>query len=228
MGWDNEECSIVFAASAIPAWPVPTTRRIRPSVSRPELDIARLIPAADWASLPAALRRRFGVGHGPARYEGAMDLECSRAGRWFAWLVRPFGGPLPTAPGRAVPVSVDVQSTAGGVLWSRQLGPAQMVRSVKSPGPGGTVVERTTGGLGMVLDVSVDAGALVFSSRSFFFAVGPWRVPIPAILTPGQCRVEHRAVDADRFRFTLTMVHPLWGTTSRQTGVFTDMPEHQP
>jgi hypothetical protein len=63
---------------------------------------------------------------------------------------------------------------------------------------------------------------MVFTSRGFFLAVGRWRVPIPALLTPGRCRVEHRAIDAARFRFTLSMVHPLWGTTFRQTGVFTD------
>ncbi len=105
------------------------------------------------------------------------------------------------------------------------------MRSVKSAGPGGTVLERTDGGLGMVLDVTVEGAAgdaaLVFTSRSFFLAVGRWRVPIPASLTPGCCRVEHRAVDAERFRFTLTMTHPLWGTTFRQSGLFTTL-EWQP
>jgi hypothetical protein len=122
-------------------------------------------------------------------------------------------------------VVVDVRPVGPAVVWSRRLGTGQLVRSVKLAGPGGTVIERTEGGLGMVLDVSVEDAALVFTSRSFFLAVGPWRVPIPALLTPGGCRVEHRAIDAARFRFTLSMVHPLWGTTFCQTGVFTDTRE---
>ncbi len=126
------------------------------------------------------------------------------------------------------PVAVTVCAVAAGVMWSRQLGPAHCVRSIKSTGPAGTVIERTEGGLGMVLDLSVEDGALVFTSRGFFLAVGSWRVPIPTFLTPGRCRVEHRAVDDIRFRFTLTMVHPLWGATFRQTGVFTDHQEVLP
>ncbi len=189
------------------------------------LHLARLVHPSDWASLPRTLRRRFEPGHGPATYRGAMAFETSAVGVAFALLSRLFGAPLAALRTTGAPVSVDVRAAGGGVAWTRQLGPGRCVRSVKSAGPGGTVLERTDGGLGMVLDVSVETGALVFTSRSFFLAVGRWRVPVPAALTPGRCRVEHRAVDDARFRFTLTMVHPLWGTTFRQTGVFTDAPE---
>lgn len=192
------------------------------------LDIARLIHPLDWARLPLSLRRRFEAGHGPASYQGVMTFERSPLGAVFAWLLRPFGAPLPRRRAIGAPVTVDVRATGGGVAWSRKLGPMQHVRSIKSPGPDGTVLERTDGGLGMVLDVSAGEGALVFTSRSFFLAVGPWRVPIPGLLTPGRCRVEHRAIDDTKFRFTLTMVHPLWGTTFRQTGVFTDAKENPP
>lgn len=192
------------------------------------LDIARLLHPSDWLRLPPSLRRRFEAGHGPATYRGTMDFETSAAGRVFAWLARAFGAPLPTRRATGAPVTVSVRAAGNGVAWSRQLGAAQQVRSVKSAGPGGTVLERTDGGLGMVLEISVADGALVFTSRRFFLAAGPWRVPIPAVLTPGRCRVEHRAVDDARFRFTLTMVHPLWGMTFRQTGLFTDTPESLP
>ena len=196
----------------------------RAAFARP-LDIAQLLHPSDWLRLPPSLRRRFEAGHGPATYRGTMDFETSAAGRVFAWLARAFGAPLPAQRATGAPVTVDVRAAGNGVAWSRQLGAAHRVRSVKSAGPGGTVLERTDGGLGMVLDISVADGALVFTSRRFFFSAGPWRVPIPAVLTPGRCRVEHRAVDDARFRFTLTMTHPLWGMTFRQTGVFTDIQE---
>ena len=43
--------------------------------------------------------------------------------------------------------------------------------------------------------------------------------------TPGTCRVSHRDLGDGRFRFTLSMVHPLWGRTFHQTGVFADATE---
>ncbi len=193
----------------------------------PPLDLSRLVHPDDWARLPDTLRRRFAARHGPARYAATMRFERSGVGLLFALLAAPFRSPLPRHGGVELPVVVDVRPEGPGVAWCRRVGPAAVVRSVKSAGPGGTVLERTDGGLGMVLDVSAETAALVFTSRSFFFAVGRWRVPVPAWLTPGRCRVEHRAMDAERFRFTLTMTHPLWGTTFRQSGLFTTL-EAQP
>ena len=193
------------------------TDRTRPRT----LDLSRTVHPADWARLPETLRARFAVRHAPVRYAADMRFERSPIGAVFALLAKPFKAPLPLHHRIDVPVTVDVYAVGTDIVWSRQFGPANIVRSVKSAGPAGTVIERTDGGLGMVLDVSVDGAALVFTSRAFFLSVGRWRVPIPAWLTPGRCRVEHRAVDAGRFRFTLTMTHPLWGTTFRQTGLFT-------
>ena len=188
------------------------------------LDLGRIV-GADWDLLPAALRRRFETNHGPATYHGAMDLDRSAVGAVFAWLVKPLRAPLPTQREANVAVAVQVKAAASGVVWERHLGTHHVVRSVKSPGPGNTVLERTDGGLGMVLDVTVRNGALVFTSRAFFLSIGRWRLPIPTLLTPGLCEVEHRAIGARRFRFTLTIIHPFWGTTFRQTGIFHDMEE---
>ena len=208
---------------------LPTTL-LPPPLSRTSrkdaLDIADLLPQADWLRLPASLRRRFAPSHRPATYDGTLTIRASWSGTLFAVLARLFGAPLPTVKNR-VPVSVCDRTTSAGIEWSRRVGAAQLVRSVKSAGPGGTVLERTDGGLGMVLGVSVEDGALVFTSRSYFLAVGRWCVRLPALMTPGRCRVEHRALDETRFRFTLSMVHPLWGTTFRQDGVFIDE-EHLP
>ncbi len=187
------------------------------------LDLSRTVHPADWAQLPETLRARFAVRHRPVRYAAAMRFERSTIGAVFALLSKLFKAPLPLHHRVDLPVVVDVRAAGTDVVWLRQLGESGVVRSVKSAGPAGTVIERTDGGLGMVLGVSVDGNALVFTSRAFFLSVGRWRVPIPAWLTPGRCRVEHRAVDAERFRFTLTMTHPLWGVTFRQTGLFTTL-----
>ena len=201
--------------------PIPKARTHSCSEAPPApLDLSTRVPADTWAALPACLQRRFAPGHGGMRFAGTMDLQRSTVGAAFALLARAFGAPLPlrTVPGAAA--EVQVREVPTGIEWTRRIG-NQLVRSIKSSGPANTVLEHTQGGLGMVLDVTVEQGALVFTSRAFFLAIGRWRLPIPTLLTPGQCRVAHQAVDATRFRFSLTMTHPLWGVTVRQDGLFT-------
>ena len=207
---------------ALAAWAAAEPRR-----GPPPLDIPALLHPGDWARLPPSLRRRFQARHSPATYQGSLTFECSAVGVAFALLSRVFRAPLTSFRGAEQSVTVHVRTVGHGIAWSRMVG-ARCIRSVKSAGPGGSVLERTDGGLGMVLDVSVEADALVFTSRRYFLAFGLWRLPIPSLLPPGRCRAEHRAVDERHFHFTLTMVHPLWGTTFRQTGVFTDNPESLP
>ncbi len=192
------------------------------------LDLAALVGAEGWGRLPAAVRRRFALAHATVVYEGRMDLQCSRIGRVFAALSCLFGGPLSTARAEGVATRVRVSHDAcGGVVWARQFSrcsgsAARVVRSTKQCGPDGGLEEHTAGGLAMRLAVFEQAGALVFESRGYFMAIGRWRLPVPAWLTPGTCRVEHRNLGAGRFVFALTMTHPHWGETFRQTGIFQD------
>lgn len=192
------------------------------------LDIAALLGPAAWARLPAAVQRRFGSHADAARYSGHMDLRCSRLGRVLAWLAWPLRGPLVPHCLADVPTEVTAcPDGRGGVVWSRHMG-RQTVRSTKTAytrDPGGGVLERTAGGLAMALDVFEDGGALVFQSRHYAWCWGPLYLRIPACLSPGVCRVEHRDLGAGRFRFTLTMRHPLWGETFHQSGVFADPKE---
>lgn len=189
------------------------------------LDLAALVGESGWSRLPAAVRRRFAPGHAPVRYDGPMSLRCSPAGRVFAWLARVVGGPLAGMNADGVDTTVRVGDDGqGGVVWARDFGGRQLVRSTKALDAKGQLIERTDGGLGMNLDVFESGGSLVFESRRFFLLVGArhWRLPVPALLTPGTCRVTHTDLGGGRFRFTLTMTHALWGRTFEQTGVFRD------
>lgn len=193
-----------------------------PASTAAPLDLAAILGPQAWQRLPAPVRRRFGAHVEPVCYRGTMDLHCSRLGRLMAWLAWPLRGPLVPHCARGLPVEVSVAPQAdGGVRWSRRLG-AQEVSSVKSRHPQGGVLERTRGGLAMALDVFEDREALVFQSRRYLLCLGPLHLPLPEWLTPGRCRVEHRDLGAGRFRFSLTMSHPLWGHTFQQTGEFTD------
>ncbi len=192
------------------------------------LDLPALVGAAGWAHLPAAVQHRFSVAHADVTYEGHMDLRCSWIGHIYAALARVLGGPLAHMNTCAVPTTVRVSDNGrGGVIWERcfhtgSVGQDRFVRSTKELGADGGLLERTVGGLSMSLDVFEEAGALVFQSRRFWLVWGRLRLPVPALLTPGTCRVTHTDLGAGLFRFTLSMVHPLWGETFHQTGVFAD------
>ena len=157
-----------------------------------------------------------------------MSLRCSRMGRLYAGLAQIFGGPLTRTCAEAVPTTVGVFGDGrGGVVWERSFHladgrAARVVRSTKELGAEGGLLERTDGGLSMALDVFEESGALVFRSRRYYLVVRGLRVPVPHVLTPGVCRVEHRDLGSGHFRFTLSMVHPLWGETFHQSGVFAD------
>ncbi|RZJ09080.1 MAG: DUF4166 domain-containing protein [Acidovorax sp.] len=211
----------------------------------PVLDLPALAGAAAWARLPAAVQRRFGTAHADVSYHGHMDLRCSLIGHVYAALTRAWGGPLTHINTTALPATVNVSHNGrGGVVWERRFhtgtdtdadnnngngngngncGSAdRTVRSTKELGADGTLQERTDGGLAMSLDVLEEDGALVFRSRRFWWVVAGLRIPVPTLLTPGTCRVAHTDLGAGQFRFTLSMVHPLWGETFHQSGVFTD------
>lgn len=192
------------------------------------LDLAALLGPAAWQQLSPAIRQRFASHQHPVCYAGQMALKTSAMGQLFAWLGQLLGSPLAGARDGLVDTQVQVSGDGrGGVLWARQLGAVggaggQTVRSTKRLGPGGQLEECTDGGLSMALSLCVEQGALVFYSHRYFWQLGRWRLPVPRLLSPGVCRVEHRDEGPGRFRFTLDMVHPLWGHTFHQTGVFAD------
>jgi hypothetical protein len=191
------------------------------------LDLATLVGAAGWARLPAAVQRRFAAAHADCTYRGRLDLRCSRAGRVFALLARAFGGPLAAVDATAVQATVRVHADGrGGVVWERRFhcDPANdhLVCSTKELDAGGGLRERVAGGLGMALDVFEEGGALVFQSRHFVLLAGSFSLRLPTLLSPGTCRVTHADLGGGRFRFSLDMVHPWWGRTFHQSGVFAD------
>lgn len=222
-------------APTIPATLGATSPQARP------LDLPALAGPAAWARLPRAVQRRFAAAHADVAYEGVMELRCSRIGHVFAALARFWGGPLTHLNTTGLPATVRVSDNGrGGVVWERCFHSGNgshsngnsndtgihssdcTVRSTKELGTDGGLVERTEGGLSMSLDVLEEDGALVFRSRRFLWVLGRLRIPVPALLTPGTCRVAHTDLGAGQFRFTLSMVHPWWGETFHQSGVFTD------
>ncbi|MDO9222254.1 MAG: DUF4166 domain-containing protein [Caulobacter sp.] len=193
------------------------------------LDFRRLLGREAWDRLPLAVQHRFGPHAEGASiiYDGRMVVEASLFGRLVAQLCRLIGTPLAPWTGPDVPTSVDVHlDHRGGLVWARTYsfyGRAPvLVSSTKLMDADGSLLEVVRGGLGMALTVSVEEGALHFRSRYYFAGIGPLRLRIPDILTPGRAHVVHRDRGGGTFVFSMDFNHPWLGRTLFQEGVFRD------
>ena len=169
-----------------------------------DLRFRALMRERDWASLPAAIRRRFSKrlpAGGSTVYAGeVLETRMSFAGWLLAQALRLIGGPLPTTRCAHVPsvVTVTEDKASGGQIWTRiyarRNGFPQVVHSSKRfAGPTG-LEEYVGHGVGMALDLQVREGALIFRSRNYFLQVFGRRFVLPAWLCPGELTVIHAEV----------------------------------
>lgn len=192
------------------------------------LDFRRLVGEAAWSRLPLAVRERFGIHRvgEEITYPGEMIVRASRFGRLLAQACRLIGTPLAPWTGEAVPMRVVVRMEAGGVVWDRWYSfagrPETLVTSRKQLGQAGELLEVARGGLGMRSDVTVEDGALHFRGKGYQWVVGPLVLPLPTLVTPGAAHVVHEDLGGGRFRFAMRFVHPWFGETIFQEGVFVD------
>ncbi len=191
------------------------------------VDYARLLGEAAWQRLPAAVRDRFTVDRvGEITYVGHMEtVAASAPGRVLAILGRALGEPLATRTGTDVPAHVRVyHEPGGGTVWERAYHfagyPTRLVRSAKRLDEDGALLECLGAGLHMRLAVAENDGVLEFRSRGYFWRVLGVRVPLPRRWLPGETLVTHRDEGGGRFRFTLTIHHPLLGRIVHQDGLF--------
>ena len=189
-----------------------------------------LLSDTDWERLPPATRQRFSKRLADGRtaiYVGEIDeASFGWIGWWFAQAARLIGGPLPTGAETCVPMIVTVTEDAAtsGQVWTRictrSNGFPQVIHSSKRfSGPTG--LEEYVGfGICMALRILVEDQALLFRSAGYFLQLGRLRLPLPAFLTPGVLTVTHSDLGNGKFRFTLEIVHPRFGTLMRQSAVF--------
>jgi hypothetical protein len=188
---------------------------------------------AEWASLPAAIRRRFSkrlAGGQTIVYAGEiLESWMSRLGWWLAQAARIIGGPLPLTRDAHVPsvVTVTEDIASGGQIWTRlyarRKGFPQVIHSSKRfAGPTG-LEEYVGRGIGMTLIAYARDGALVFRSKRYFLQLFGRRWFLPAWLTPGTLYVTHAEVPDGKFSFTLQIFHPRFGLLMRQMAMFREI-----
>jgi hypothetical protein len=198
-----------------------------------DLRFRALLPAADWAALPLAVRRRFSKrmkGGATVVYRGeVVAVEANPMGWALAQAARLIGAPLPLVftPGAGV-VTVTEDAVGQGQVWSRMYvrpdGFPQVIHSAKRfAGPTG-LEEHIGGGVGMALTVTAEAGALVFRSAFYFATVLGLRLRLPHWTRPGDLTITHRDLGQGRFAFTLALDHPWLGRLLGQDAIFRDPP----
>lgn len=211
--------------------PVPT-----PSPRLGDLRFRTLVGEAAWASLPEAVRERFGKSvAGRVVIYGGEIVECrmSRAGWLLAQIVRLVGAPLPLSRDTFVPsvVTVSEDVEAGGQFWTRMYGrrrgfPQVIHSSKRFAGPTG-LEEYIGRGLGIALRVEVGNGALHFLSDHYFVKIGRRRLRLPRWLSPGALTVSHIDCNHGWFAFRLDLGHPWFGELISQTAMFTEQKAEQ-
>lgn len=223
----------MFAPTVVPE--VPATREASEPEAEPlgDLRFRGLLSAADWAKLPPAVRRRFSKrlkGGAATIYTGHVTLCAMSLPGWLvAQALRVVGAPLPLAGQSGLPtvVSVTEEGASGGQNWTRvyarKSGFPQVIHSTKRfSGPTG--LEEYIGcGIRMALTLTVENGALVFSSAGYFADIGRLSFALPGWLSPGRTVVTHQEPAREQFLFTLDLTHPWLGTLVHQEALYTEV-----
>ena len=215
--------------------PHPHTRPDVQAAPIADLRFRRLLPAADWAALPEAVRQRFShrlEGGATIVYAGRVTaMRRNLAGTLLAHALRLLGAPLPLAMDVDVPsvISVTEDVATGGQNWTRMYANRtafpQIIHSAKRfEGPTG-LEEYIGSGIAMSLRVGVESGALVFRDAGYHVTLFGHRVPVPRFLQPGRLEVRHEDRGGGRFRFALTVRHPWLGEVLHQAGEYRDFDE---
>lgn len=195
------------------------------NVLRAQSPLALLTPR-QRQSLHPAIRKRFS-NETPRTYDGQAWLHANMAGRLMAWICILIGRPLPTSHGH-LQARVQLKPVRAGMAWMRDYiradGTVEHVRSTKRIAAGNRLLECARL-IAMRLRLSVEHGALVFTSDAFLLDLGCRYLRLPDWLTPGHIRVVHCALDDHRFEFHLTCDHAWFGRVFDQRVICTDPKE---
>jgi len=126
-----------------------------------------------WNALPLAVQRV----HGPGRARGTFAITRG-GGLLEAVAATLFRLPAPAA---AAPVTLEVTESDGGQSWDRHFGATRLLSTQHRDGT--RIVERL-GPVECVLEAMVADGHLRMRSVGAALRLGPWRLPLPAALSP--------------------------------------------
>lgn len=196
-----------------------------------EGELFKKVLGSEWGKLHPDIQRRFDKNPEPGKpllYYGRLDeLRASRFGKLLGHLSRPLiQGALIPYDDADVPVDIQVYSKPGSQniykqrIYSLRGRKAIQFTSYMAESEQGEVLEYVGMGLGMKLVLHVENGNLHFTSDGYFWDLLGWRIPLPAILTPGKTFLCHRNNAPNQFDIRIEIHHVLFGTAFVQAGVF--------
>ncbi|SHG47588.1 DUF4166 domain-containing protein [Massilia sp. CF038] len=196
-----------------------------------EGELFRKILGPEWSKLHLDIQHRFAKNPSPGKplmYTGMLDeLSCSRFGQLLGYVTRPMiKGALMPYNDADFPVDIEVYSKPDDpAIYKQRIYRLHgrkpvMFTSFMRESSRGEVLEYVGMGLGMKLLLSVRGGDLYFESDGYFWEVFGVRIPLPIWFTPGKTYLCHRNNHASQFDIRIEIVHPLFGKSFTQTGVF--------
>ncbi|MFZ6647091.1 DUF4166 domain-containing protein [Undibacterium sp. TJN25] len=201
-----------------------------------EGELFRKILGKEWLKLHPDIQSRFAKNPEPGKplyYRGRLsELACSPIGKLFGFISRPFiHGALIPFNDRDFPVDIQVYSKpACDAIFKQRIyrlnhrEPIQFTSYMRESEKG-EVLEYVGMGLGMKLVLHVHEGNLYFTSDGYFWDLLGFRLPLPAILTPGKTFLCHRNDSPTDFNIRIEIRHVLFGTTFTQAGAFHEAAE---
>jgi hypothetical protein len=185
-----------------------------------------------WSALSAKTQARFETDpthEAEKEYTGVMsEVDCSLAGKIFAYCTGFLGAPLIPYKEQNVPIHVRVYKRQGNAAIYKQRTyffknhPAFTVQSHMVLAPNGEFQEYSSYGLGMRIELAAKEGGLYFYGRGYFLKVWKFIIPIPLVLSPGHVIITHHDYEEDAFRVRIEMRHPWFGKMFVQDGIFRD------
>ena len=183
-----------------------------------------------WHQLDEIVKRHYAMAPGASAnmtIHGTMDrVFHSPMAKLFLLPGRIFGALVPYQ-GTDIPTVVRNWTTSDNteaMFWHRTLRfPNRSLTEFKSRmeyAGGDEIIEYVRFGMGIRMRMSVEDGALVFTSAGYVWDMGAARIPIPTWAILGDARIIEKAVSEETFYMNFTIVHPLLGETFGYSGTF--------
>ncbi len=183
-----------------------------------------------WDDLDPIVQQHYAMAPGTdtnMSIHGKMDrVFHSNIAKLFLLPGRIFGALVPYR-GKDIPTKVKnwtTEDNSKSMFWHRTLQfPGKPMTEFKSRmeyAGNDEIIEYVKYGLGIRMRMSVEAGALVFTSVSYIWDTGVARIPIPTWAILGDARIIERAISENEFYIDFYMVHPLLGQTFSYSGTF--------
>ena len=199
-----------------------------------EGELFRKILGDEWTRLHPDIQHRFFHNPLPGKpllYTGNLtELSSSRFGKLLGYLTMPMiKGALIPFDDANFPVDIAVYAKPDcPFIFKQRLyklngrKPIQFTSYMRESSKG-EVLEYVGMGLGMKLLLSVRDGNLHFESDGYFWDIFGVLSPLPAFLTPGKTYLCHRNNHATQFDIRIEIVHPIFGKSFTQAGVFREL-----